>query len=146
MENGQPTSTGNGNGSKADTSAGSMSSPPSESTVVAESRNSSPTTPSTATTRKGSKKTSKNVDLEELRSKAGLVAGVISDWQTAKGGILRVELPYTMPSGRTYKALKLILFLPEHDIVAVDTPDGITFDIVAVTDSLVAEKKADENQ
>ena len=146
MENGQPTSTENESGSKAATSDGSMSSQPSESTVPAESKNSSPTTQATATTRKGSKKTSKNVDLAVLKSKAGLVAGVISDWQTAKGGILRVELPYTMPSGRTYKALKLILFLPGHNIVAVDTPDGITFDIVAVPDSLVVEKETDENQ
>lgn len=146
MENGQPTSTGNASEKKAGTSDGSMSSLPSESTAAAESRNSSPTTQATATTRKGSKKTLKNVDLAELKSKAGLVAGVISDWQTAKGGILRVELPYTMPSGITYKALKLILYLPGHDIVAVDTPDGITFDIVAVPENLVAGTEIDEKQ
>jgi len=146
MENGQPISTGNANGSKVGTSDGSISSQPLESTAGAESKNSSPTTQATATTRKGSKKTSKNVDLAELKSKAGLVAGVISDWQTAKGGILRVELPYTMPSGRTYKALKLILYLPGHNIVAVDTPDGITFDIVAVPENLVAGTEVDEKQ
>lgn len=146
MGNGQPTSTGNVSEKKVVTSDGSMSSQPLESTAAAESRNSSPTTPATATTRKGSKKTSKNVDLAVLKSKAGLVAGVISDWQTAKGGILQVELPYTMPSGRTYKALKLILFLPGHDIVAVDTPDGITFDIVAVPENLVAGTETDEKQ
>lgn len=146
MVNGQPTSTGNASEKKADTSDGLMSSPPSESTAAAESKNSFPTTPVTATTRKGSKKTSKNVDLAELKLKAGLVAGVISDWQTAKGGILRAELPYTMPSGTTYKALKLILYLPGHDIVAVDTPDGITFDIVAVPENLVAGTETDEKQ
>jgi len=146
MENGQPISTGNANEKKAVTSDGSMSSLPLESTADAESKNSSQTTQATATIRKGSKKTSKNVDLAVLKSKAGLVAGVISDWQTAKGGILRVELPYTMPSGRTYKALKLILYLPGHNIVAVDTPDGITFDIVAVPENLVAGTEVDEKQ
>lgn len=83
-----------------------------------------------AAIQKGSKKTLSSAELSALKSTAGLVAAVMADWQTAKGKMSRSEVIYTLPSGRKCRALKLILFVADHDLVAVNTPDGITFDLL----------------
>lgn len=85
----------------------------------------------TATTPKGSRKTSKSVDYRELRSKAGLVAGALADFQAAGGLVVRKKVAYTLPSGRTMNALKLFLIVDGADIVAVQTADGMEIDVVA---------------
>lgn len=100
----------------------------SENTGRAESKNSSiKRTP--AAIQKDSKKTLSSAELSALKSTAGLVAAVMADWQTAKGKMSRSEVTYTLPSGCKCRALKLILFVPDYDIVAVKTPDGLTFDL-----------------
>lgn len=60
----------------------------------------------------------------------------------------RSEVTYTLPSGRKCRALKLILFVADYDLVAVNTPDGITFDLLpaglldAQTQLVIADGKA----
>lgn len=131
MENGPPTKPESESEKPEGTSDGLIKYPPSESTESAVSVNLSPST-TPATTLKGSKKTWTSVELEELKSKAGLVAGVLSDFQTAKGMIARSEVVYTLPSGRNCKAIKILLFVPDFDLVAVKTTDGLVFDLLAV--------------
>lgn len=130
MENGQPTRTGKESENPADISGDSMKSPKLESMPLGASGSSRKST--TATMRKGSKKIWKSAALLELRSKAGLVAGALADFQTAKGLIVRDEVTYTSPSGRACKGVKLILLVEDADIVAVKTANGLDFNIVAV--------------
>lgn len=132
MANGQRTNKATEPASKADTSGASDLLLRSESTGVGGLKNSRKTT--TATMLKGSKKTWTTAELEELRSKAGLVAGAIADFQTAKGMIVRDEVTYTAPSGRVCKAIKLILIVEDINLVAVNTADGLVFNLVAVED------------
>lgn len=139
MGNTQPTATGAGSGKKADISDALTKSPRLASMVKSASQNSRTTT--TATMQKGLPKTWKNVELEELRRKAGLVAGALADFQAAGGLIVRKEVEYTLPSGRTYKALRLHLIVENANLVAETTPDGIDFSIVAETQN-VSESKA----
>ena len=129
MENGQPTKTGSESERKAVTSGASISLPLSESTEGNASMNSRKST--TATMSKGSLKTWTSAELAVLRSKVGIVAGAIADFQTAKGRIVRDEVIYTAPSGRVCKAIKLILLVEDVDLVAVKTGDGTDFNIVA---------------
>jgi hypothetical protein len=129
MENGQPTKTGSESERKAVTSGASISLPLSESTEGNALMNSRKST--TATTLKGSLKTWTSAELAVLRSKVGIVAGAIADFQTAKGRIVRDEVIYTAPSGRVCKAIKLILLVEDVDLVAVKTGDGTDFNIVA---------------
>jgi len=128
MGNGQPTKTGNESESKVVTS-GDLT----ESRLVAvtgkpELKTSS-ITDTTATMQKDSQKTLQNVKLQELRSKAGLVAGAMQDFQEAGGTVVRQEMTYNLPSG-SYKAIKFIIAVKENDLVAVQTNDGIEFDLV----------------
>ena len=97
---------------------------------LGESPSSSPST-TTATTLRGSRKIWKNAALVELRSKAGLVAGALADFQAANGLVVVKETTYTSPSGRVCKALKLFLIVEDIDLVAVKTADGLDFDLVA---------------
>lgn len=129
MENGPPMKTEAEPAKPADTSGDSVKLQGSESMPLGASK-SSPK-PTNATTPKGSKKTLKNVALAGLRSKAGLVAGALADFQGAKGIIVREEIAYTAPSGRVCKAIKLILLVEDADLVAVVTKDGLEFDLVA---------------
>lgn len=133
MENTQPIKTGSEQESKAATSGASTRSGLVADMAKNESTSSQPNT--TATTRKGSKKIWKNADLAELRSKAGLVAGALADFQTAKGLVAVKETTYTAPSGRVCKALKLFLIVEDADLVAVKTADGLDFDLVADDES-----------
>ncbi len=133
MANGQRTKTSKGSGSKAAISDASTLSPNSESTQGNELRTFHANT--TATTLKGSKKIWKSAELVELQSQVGLVAGVLADFQMAKGLIVREEVTYKSPSGRDCKAIKLILLVEDMNLVAVKTADGIDFNLV------VAEEK-----
>lgn len=128
MENGQRTKTEKESESKVDTSADSTKSRLVVVTAKPELETSS-ITDTTATMQKGSQKTSKNAKLQALRSKVGLVAGALQDFQEAGGTVVRREMTYTLPSG-SYKALKFIIAVNEIDLVAENTPDGIEFDLV----------------
>jgi len=129
MENTQSMKTKNESASKVDTSDGSIKSKLVAGSENSESTSSSPTT--TAATPKGSTKTWTSAELAELKLRAGLVAGALADFQGAKGVVTNKEVTYTSPSGRTCKALKIILIVEDADLVAVDTPDGLDFDLVA---------------
>lgn len=129
MGNGQPTKTGSASGSKADSSEGSVKLPPSESMPLGASGNLSTTT--TATMPKGSRKTLTSAKLQELRSKAGLVAGALADFQAAGGLVVKKKIDYSLPSGTKFSALKLYLIVDGADIVAVQTEDGLELDVVA---------------
>jgi hypothetical protein len=94
-----------------------------------ESKNSSANT--TATTQNASTKTWKSAELAELLSKAGLVAGALADFQTAKGLVAVKETTYKAPSGKVCKAIKLFLIVEDVDLVAVKTADGLDFNLVA---------------
>ena len=134
MVNGQPIQTEDESGNREAISDDLTVLPPSESTESEGSQNSSPPTAETATTLNDSRWTLNSVELEVLKSKAGLVAGALADFVTARGWVVRDEVPYTPPNMRTCRALKIILIVPEYDVVAVETPDGLTFDVVAVDD------------
>lgn len=84
----------------------------------------------TATTLNGTQKTLKSARLQELRSKAGLVAGALADFQAKGGTVVRQEMTYKLPSG-SYKAIKFVIAVKEADLVAIKTEDGVDFDIVA---------------
>lgn len=129
MESGQPTRMGNESESKADISDALTLSPNSENTQGGASKNSRIRT--TATTPNASKKTWKNADLAELRSKVGLVAGALADFQGAKGIVVTQETTYTAPSGRVCKAVKLYLIVQDADLVAEKTADGLDFNLAA---------------
>lgn len=76
----------------------------------------------TATTLNASKKTLKKVDLEVLRSKAGLVAGAIQDFQDAGGLVVLKNMEY-----EGGKFVKINLVAEGFDLVANHTVDGIDF-------------------
>lgn len=129
MENTQPTKTKRESVSLVDTSGGSTRSGLVEVMEPSESKNLSANT--TATTQSASTKTWKSAELAELLSKAGLVAGALADFQTAKGLVAVKETTYKAPSGRVCKAIKLFLIVEDADLVAVKTADGLDFDLVA---------------
>jgi len=132
MGSGQPTKTDKELELKVVTSDDSTSSPASVPTDRRESKSSQK--PTDATTLTVSRRTWKSADLEVLQSKAGLVAGALADFQTAKGKVVRKETTYTAPSGRVCKAIKLYLIVEDLDLVAVKTPDGTDFNLVAAPD------------
>src|ERR1041385_7405430 len=109
MENTQPTKTENESESKAATSDGSTKSKLVAVTERNESTSSQPNT--TATMPNASKKTWTSVELAELQSKAGLVAGALSDFQDAKGIVVATNVPYTLTSGRKLVAVKIFLIV-----------------------------------
>lgn len=129
MANGQRTKTGNVSAKKADTLETLGKSADLESMPLGASESSSTIT--TATTRKGSQKTWKIAELQELKSKIGLVAGALADFQAAGGLVVTKKQTYTVPSGSTYTAIKLFLIVQDANIVAVQTEDGLEFDLVA---------------
>lgn len=129
MGNTQPIKTGAESGKKADISDALTKSPRLASMVKSASQSSRTTT--TATMQKGLPKTWTNVELGELRRKAGLVAGALADFQAAGGLIVRKEVEYTLPSGRKYKALRFHLIVENANLVAEQTPDGLDFNVVA---------------
>jgi hypothetical protein len=84
----------------------------------------------TATTLEGSRKTWTNAELQELRSKIGLVAGALADFRGAKGLVAVKEKEY---NGQSF--IRITLVAEELNIKKIVTADGIDFEI-----SLVAEK------
>ena len=105
---------------KAATSEDLVKSQKKDSTGKAASR----TFPShiTATTLNASKKTLKKVDLAVLKSKAGLVAGAIQDFQEAGGLVVLKNMEY-----EGGKFVKINLVAEGFDLVANHTVDGIDF-------------------
>lgn len=126
MANTQPTKTENVPASPADTSEDSIKSKLVAVTESGESKNSSSAT--TATTPSASPKTWTNAELEALKSKAGLVAGALADFQSA-GGLVAVKSTSYERYGLQWTATKLILVAEGLNLVAVDTPDGLDFDL-----------------
>ena len=129
MENGQPMKTGSESEFPEDT-LGDLTKSSSLETMPLGASGSTPE-PTNAITRRDSKKTLKNAELSELRSKIGLVAGALADFQEAGGMILTSEVEYKTPSGSTYKAVKLLLFVAGVNVVAEKTADGLDFNLAA---------------
>lgn len=127
MENGQSTKTGNELEPRADTLEDSTKLPHLENMEARASGTSLPPATS-ATTPKDSSKIWESAALEVLRSKAGLVAGALSDFQTA-GGLVAVERFEYEASGSKFSATKLYLVAENLNIVVEETTDGLIFDI-----------------
>jgi hypothetical protein len=72
--------------------------------------------------------------LDELRTKAGLVAGALADFQAAGGLVAVKNVEYTAPSGSKLTATRLYLVAEGLNLVAVNTADGIDFNLVAEGD------------
>jgi hypothetical protein len=85
----------------------------------------------TATILRVLRKTWSNAELEELRRKAGLVAGALADFQAAGGLVVTKNMEY-----EGGKFVKIFLVVDKINLVAQRTADGMDFDI-----SLVAEAK-----
>src|SRR5690606_14903305 len=115
MANGQHTSKEKESELRADTSDGLTKSQLVAVTAKPELETSS-ITGTTAATQNASPATSRNAKLQELKSKAGLVAGALQDFQEAGGTVVRQEMTYTLPSG-SYKAIKFILAVKEINLV-----------------------------
>lgn len=128
MENGQHMKTGNESVSKADTSEDSTKLQALESMPLGESKNTHTTTP--ANIQNGSQKILKSAELTELQSRIGLVAAALSDFQEAKGRVIAREIPYTMPNGSTFTALKIFVFIEGASLVAEKTSDGTEFKVL----------------
>lgn len=128
MENGQPTNKGKEYEKKAGFSEDSTKYPQKASMPLGASESLSKTT--TATMSKGLRKTSKNVELPVLKSKIGLVAGALADFQGA-GGIVTHRAVKYQASGRTFTAIKLFLIVENNSLVVVKGGDGLEFDLVA---------------
>ena len=130
MEYGQPIKTANASEKKADISDDLTKLPLSESMPLGASRSSSPAT-MPATTRIVASKTWKNAELQELKSKAGLVAGALADFQAAGGLIHTKPFELKYPSGSKFRGVKIMLFVSHADLVADKTADGLVFRLVA---------------
>jgi len=85
----------------------------------------------TATTQSDLQKTLTSAKLEELRSRIGLVAGALADWQTAGGLVAIKNMTGTLASGRTVKACRVVLAVDGYQLSVKMTPDGLDFDLVA---------------
>ena len=85
----------------------------------------------TATTQTDSQKTLTSAKLEELRSRIGLVAGALADWQTAGGLVAIKNMTGTLASGRTVKACRVVLAVDGYQLSVKMTADGLDFDLVA---------------
>ena len=129
MESMQPTKTKSGSESQADLSEGSKMSGQVEATEKSGFANSSETT--SADTQTASAKTLTSAELDELRTKAGLVAGALADFQAAGGLVAVKNVEYTAPSGSKLTATRLYLVAEGLNLVAVHTTDGIDFNLVA---------------
>ena len=127
MENTQLTKTESGHGSPADTSAASTKSGLVAATESAGSGNSPAGT--TATTPSASPRIWKKQDLEELRLKAGLVAGALADFQAAGGLVAVRNVPTQLPSGSVIYSVKIYLVAEGLDVKISHTVDGLDFDI-----------------
>lgn len=133
MENTQPIKTKREPELKVDTLGGSI-----ESKLVADMESnvsSSSSDATTATTPNVFKKTWTNLELEELRLRAGLVAGALADFQSAGGLVVVKNVEYK--PGRF--SVKLYLVAVDLNIQVRKTADGIDFDLSPLGSSVVAE-------
>ena len=135
MENTQPTKTKSESVSQVDTSGDSTRSRLVAVTEPAASKTSSPAT--TATMSKGSKKTWTSAALVELRSKAGLVAGALADFQAAGGLVVVKNIEYE--PGKFYP--KIILVADGLNVTVEKTADGLDFGVQPLPSGTVAEDK-----
>jgi hypothetical protein len=129
MENTQHTKTGNAPVLQAATSDASTRSQLVAATEQGESVNSSLGT--TAATQSVSCKTWANAELEVLKSKAGLVAGALADFQAAGGLVVAKKVTYEHASMKL-TATKLYLVAEGLHLTLEETPDGLDFNLVAV--------------
>jgi hypothetical protein len=114
----------------ASSTSGDLTKPPSKANMpLGESRSLS--SGITATTQNDSQKTLTSAKLEELRSRIGLVAGALADWQTAGGLVAIKNMTGTLASGRTVKACRVVLAVDGYQLYVKMTPDGLDFDLVA---------------
>ena len=105
--------------------------------------NSSPAT--SADTPKGSPRTWTSAALEELRLRAGLVAGAFSDFQAAGGLVAVKNVETSLPSGSNLVAVKVYLVAEGLSVKVMHTADGLDFDIQPLpSGSLVAEPSGSE--
>lgn len=128
MENTQPIKTGSESGSPEDTSGDST-----KLKLVADSESSASSNSSIDTDANipsASIKTWTNAELIELRSRIGLVAGALSDFQTAGGLVAEKTISYKSPSGRVLTAIKLILVAEDLNVIVKKTSDGLDFDVL----------------
>lgn len=126
MENGQSTKAKSALEPQAATSDASIKSGRSKGdTGNSGSMSSSPTTSESATTSTASSKTWTSAELAALQSKIGLVAAALADFQTA-GGMVKAT-PIKHPQG---ESLKIYLVAANLNLVAVETPNGIDFDVL----------------
>ena len=125
MENTQPMRTGSESGKKAGTSGGSIKSRQVADTAKRVLGSSSKSI--TATTLTASPKTLTSAELEGLRSKAGLVAGALADFQSAGGLVVVKNVDY----GNVY-AVKIYLVVDGASLKVNQTVDGLDFGLVAV--------------
>jgi hypothetical protein len=135
MENTQPTKTKRESESKVDTSGASTKSGLVAVTEPDVSKISSPAT--TATMLSDSKKTWTNVELVELRSKAGLVAGALRDFQDAGGLVVVKNVEYE--PGKFYP--KIILVADGLNVKVEKTADGLDFEVLPLGSGIVAEEQ-----
>jgi hypothetical protein len=129
MESIQPTKAGSGPESQVDTLAASIKSSPVAVTESKESTSSLP--PTNAATPSVSRKTWKSAELTELKSKASLVAGALADFQAAGGLVAVKNIEYTVPSGSTFTATRLVLVVDGISLQIQQTADGLDFNLVA---------------
>jgi len=121
MENTQPTYMEKGPELQEGISEDSTKSGLVAATEKEESENSLKTT--TATMQSASSKIWKSAELKVLRSKIGLVAGALSDFQQAKGLVAVMSIPYDEHTS----GIKIVLVAEGLNLVAVDTDDGMDF-------------------
>lgn len=126
MENGQNTKAKSESEFQAATSDDSTKLSPAENTESNVSPSSSPTT--TAASLNVSAKTWTPAELAVLKSKIGLVAAALGDFQGAKGLVAVKAIEH--PQG---KSLKIILVAEGLNLVAENTPDGLDFDVSPLT-------------
>lgn len=129
MGNGQPIKAESASANLAGILGDSTKLSASENMPLGASESSSKTT--TATMPPVLQKTSKSAKLRGLQSKIGLVAGALADFQSAGGLVVKKKLEYTTPSGSKFSAIKLLLIVENANLVAVQTEDGLEFEVVA---------------
>jgi hypothetical protein len=120
--------TGSGSGSPEDTSDAST-----RLRLVADSENSESSNSSVVTnadTPSDSIRIWTSAELAELRSRIGLVAGALFDFQTAGGLVAEKTISYKSPSGRVFTATKLILVAEDLNLSVKKTPDGLDFELL----------------
>jgi len=127
MANTQPTKTRSASVSPVDISGASTKSKPKGNTERDVSRSSRETT--NATTTRDSVKTWTSAELEELASKASLVAGALADFQAAGGLVAVKNIEYKLPSGSTVTATKLYLVAEGINLKVQKTADGLDFSL-----------------